>query len=216
MIIHDCEQGSREWLDLRIGVATASQFDQVITPKTQKPSASMTKYAYKLLAEKALGQSLDEAASMWMERGTELEPEARAWYELTQGVDVQQVGFITSDDGLVGCSPDGLVGEDGGLEIKCPSAAVHLGYLLGGVEDAYRCQVQGGLWVTGRAWWDFLSYCPGLPPVLVRFTREEEFITNLAAAMVEFQAMMARHSETLAGLGVTPALTMTETLAHVE
>lgn len=212
MIIHDVEQGSQAWLDLRVGVATASQFDQIITPKTQKPSASMAKYAYKLLAEKALGQSLDDASSMWMERGKELEPEARAWYELTQGVDVRQVGFITSDDGLVGCSPDGLVGEDGGLEIKCPSATVHMGYLLGGVEDAYKCQVQGGLWVTGRAWWDFLSYCPGLPPVLLRFTRDAGFIASLESAMGEFQALVRRHRATLEALGVESARTYTEVM----
>lgn len=177
------EQGSREWLQAKAGIVSASNLHKVLTPSTMKPSKSMDAYAHELLAEQLLGMPLDDATSQFMERGTLLEKAARDWYELQKDVDVERVGFIMRDDGRVGCSPDGLVGEDGGLEIKCPSAAVHLGYLINGPDEKFRCQVQGSLWICKRAHWDFVSHNPDLPSLLVRFERDEKFINALALAV---------------------------------
>ena len=103
---------------------------------------------------------------------------------------MQRVGFILTDDGRVGCSPDGLVGEDGGLELKCPSPAKHVSYLLDEQElvDEYTHQVQGCLYVTGRAWWDLMSYYPGMEPVIVRVEPNAEYQKALGNALATFLA----------------------------
>ncbi len=216
MKIIEVEQGSQAWLDARIGLLTASNFDKLITPKTQKPSASMDKYVYDVLAELVLGRSLQDASSGFMERGTEMEREARSWYEFECDTEVTPVGLITSDDSTVGCSPDGLVGEDGGLEIKCPSAGVHVSYLLGDAYEQYYCQVQGSLWITKRKWWDFVSYCPGFPSKLVRFAADRDFQTKLSdcvdTALEKLDA--GRKALREMGLSVERPLTLSEALAQ--
>lgn len=206
MIRVDVEQRTEAWLQARIGVVTASNCDRIMTPKTMKPSASATKYAYEILAEEILGQPLDGASSGFMERGAEMEAEARAWYEFTYDVDLEGVGFCLRDDRRVGCSPDSLVGEAGMIEIKCPSAAVHLGYLLGDAGAEYMCQMMCSLLVTGRQWIDFVSYCPGLPPVCVRFTRDEAFIAKLDEYINAFLVQLDGHRATLRELGALPDL----------
>lgn len=196
MKIIECEQGSIEWVALRNGVPTASQFDRIITPKSRKPSTARFTYRAELVAEFLMGQPLDWGTSAWVERGTEGEPEARRYYEFQNDVEVRQVGFIVRDDGLVGCSPDGLVGDDGGLEIKNLGAAKHVRHLLGENLD-FIGQVQGNLWLTGREWWDVLSYNPELPPVIHRIKPDaewqeafvpilEEFIVTLEADKAKF------------------------------
>ena len=184
----DLDQGSTEWMMARLGIPTASKFDRLLTPKTRKPSASRDNYRAELVAEHLMGQPLDWGTSAWMERGTELEDEARRWYEMDRGVDVEQVGLVLRDDGLVGCSPDGLVGEDGGLEIKCPAAVQHVKYLLGieSLADKHTGQVQGAMYLTGRRWWDVLSYNPALPAVQVRVARDEDYIAALEAVLEPF------------------------------
>lgn len=216
MKIIDCVQGSQQWLDLRVGVLTASKMDRILTPKTRKPSTQATKLAYEMLAEQVLGRSLNDASSGFMERGSEMEAEARAWYEFERDVDVVQVGLVLRDDERVGCSPDGLVGEDGGVEIKCPSAAVHMGYLLDGPGDDYYCQVQGSLWVTGRKWWDLVSYTPGFPTVCLRFQRDEEFIGALSAATETFLSNLDEYRARLRAMGLLQerTLTLSEALAQ--
>lgn len=186
MIVLNCRQGSEEWTEARLGIPTASQYHRIITPKTGKFSSQADGYAHELLAEELLGHPVDEGASDFMARGTALEKSAIDFYEFQNDVNTTRVGFILRDDKLTGCSPDRLVGDDGGLEIKCPSAKVHVGYMLGRDADDYRCQVQGALWLTGRAWWDWLSYNPELAPVLTRFERDEAFIGKLAAAVDQF------------------------------
>src|SRR6185312_13291104 len=122
MILHDCEQGTAEWYACRIGRPTASRFDEIVTP-TGKYSAQARKYAFQLIAERALKiptESLD--GQMWMERGKELEPQAADLYSfLNEGVELSKVGFITTDDGKIGCSPDRLAGDCGLVEFKCPA-----------------------------------------------------------------------------------------------
>ena len=186
MIILNCKQGSDEWKQARLGIPTASQFSRIITPKTLKPSSSAEGYIYQLVAEYMLGEPLDDEASDFMLRGTALEEEAVRWYEFERMEETTEVGFILRDDRRVGCSPDRLVGEPGGLEVKCPSPAVHIGYLDGNVSEKYRCQVQGGLWISGRQWWDVLSYHPLLPKSLIRVERDEKFIAALEICMESF------------------------------
>lgn len=216
MIRVDVQQGSQAWLDARVGLLTASNFDRLITPKTQKPSASMDKYVFEVLAEEILGRSLSDASSGFMERGTDMEAEARAWYEFETDGEVEQVGLLLRDDRRVGCSPDGLVGEHGGLEIKCPSAAVHVGYLLSSAGEEYYGQIQGGLWITGRKWWDFVSYCPGFPPVLQRFAADAAFQEKLSVCVDTALAKLDAHRETLRAMGLLQerTLTLSEALAQ--
>lgn len=205
MIRLDVEQGSQQWHDARIGIPTASAFEKIIAPKTMKPSASAVKYRARLLAEWLLGLSLDEVSDDVMERGKQLEDEAVRWYEFETDSDTEKVGFILRDDGMVGCSPDRLVGTDGLVEIKCPLPHTHIGYLLDGVDDAYRCQVQGQLWITERQWCDFVSYHPDMPKVKIRIDRDEEFIAALTAAVDAFIASMEQGKQRLIELGAVPA-----------
>lgn len=174
------EQGTQEWLDARLGRPSASQFYKLITT-TGKPSASADEYINTMIAERIVGYSEPIHVNEWMIRGTELEPEARAMYELITDVEVQEVGFILDDCGEFGCSPDGLVGEDGGIEIKCPSPKNHIAWSRKGVcPSKHYAQVQGCLYITGRKWWDFMSYHPEMKPFIVRVERDEKFIEKLA------------------------------------
>ena len=188
MKIIDCQQGTAEWKQARCGVVTASCLDKIITPSTGKLSAAAPKYLARLAAEWFIGEPMEDYVSPYMVRGTDLEAEARLWYSFDSGHDVQQVGFIVRDDGLVGCSPDGLIGDDGGLELKNPGIEQHMVYVLNDrllVSD-YRTQVQGCMFVTGRKWWDLCSFSPVLPSIRVRVERDEEFIAAMAAAVDQF------------------------------
>ena len=199
MIIHDVRQGEEVWHRLRLGIPTASKFDQILTPKTLKPAASAEKYMYQLLAEWIIGQPCDLQSNRFMERGTELEPEARKLYAFQQGVKVQEVGFITTDDGLIGCSPDGLIGDDGGLEIKCPMAPTHVKYLLNPKQlyEDYKLQVQGALYVTERDWWDIKSYVPGMPSVIHEVKRDPAIIEPLSENLHIFTQQLEIYKQRL-------------------
>src|ERR1700743_2749888 len=129
MKIHNCLQGSSEWLNLRAGLPTSSEFDRIITP-SGKPSDAFDGYLYDLLAERIMGRPRKQAITLWMERGSATEAEARSFYEFQTDNVVEQVGLITNDEGTIGASPDGMVGEDGLVEIKCPSDGIHCMYLL--------------------------------------------------------------------------------------
>ena len=181
----DVDQGSPQWLAARLGIPTASQFHRIITPKTCKLSAAADEYMHELLAEYFTGESVQAADNQYMERGRAMEPEAVAWYEYQFDVETERVGFCLRDDRSCGASPDRLVGDDGLLEVKCPSLTTHIGYLLdqGG---AYRCQLQGQLYVTGRKWIDFCSYNPAVKPDVYHFERDEDFISLLDTAIKNF------------------------------
>ncbi len=196
MKIHDCVQGTTEWLQLRAGIPTASQFDKILTP-TGKPSKSAIPYMDALLAERMMQRPLTEHISFWMERGSQMEAEAVSFYQFQRDVTTETVGFITNDAGTIGASPDRLIGEDGLLEIKCPAPHTHVGYMLWkGADKAYHPQIQGQLWVTGREWLDILSYHPEMPPALVRVERDEKYIEDLAAAVTSFsQSLESMHLE---------------------
>jgi putative phage-type endonuclease len=181
-------QRTPEWYAARAGKPTASGFDRIVT-SDGKPSKQAQKYMYQLAGEKILGMPEETYQNAAMQRGVELEAEARQYYELVTGTTVQEVGFCLDDTESFGCSPDGLVGEDGLIEIKCPSLAVHVDYLLrGALPSDYIQQVQGQLLVTGRKWCDFVSYYPGIRPLVVRVARNEDFIKKLSVELELFCA----------------------------
>lgn len=186
-------QGSEEWRRLRMGMPTASAFDRILTPGG-KPSKSADDYLYELLGELIMGRPFDAPKYPWMLRGNDLEEEAANWYEFQNDVATEIVGFCTTDDGLIGASPDRFVGDDGLLEIKCPKPSTHVGYILhpdSGVAKDYAVQVQGQLYVTGRKWCHVISYHPEMPRVIVPVERNEEYIALLASALRDFCARLA-------------------------
>jgi len=206
VIIDDMEQGSLDWMRLRLGIPTASRFDSLITPAKGEPSKAAEGYMRELLAEWLSGQAADGAQTLWMQLGQEFEPEARRFYAFERDCDVRQVAFVYGDERrLFGCSPDALVGDDGGLEIKIPKLAVHVGYLLaGGLPMEYRPQVQGCMMVTGRKWWDFLSYSPGCSPLLIRVERDDDYIAKLRACLDKLLADIATAKRILIDRGYAP------------
>lgn len=162
LITLDCEQGSEEWLKARLGIPTATGFENIVTA-TGKKSSAQIKYMAELIEESIIGLQDESFKSRFMERGNQLEPLARSAYEFVTGNTVSQVGGVYLDDKKeVMVSPDGLIPElKKGLEIKCPKMSTHIRYLLeGGLPSEYVIQVQANLWVTGYETWDFVSYCP--------------------------------------------------------
>jgi len=198
MITLDCEQGTEDWFAGRRGIPTASNFSKIITG-TGKASTSADTYMNELLAEWLADKSYSIEQSEWMARGNELEAEARAWYAMNADLEVSEVGLCYLDDKrLIGASPDGLCGDEGQLEIKCPKHSTHIGYLLKGkLPSAYKQQVQGQLWITGRQWCDFISYHPDFDPMLIRIERDEAFITELSAQVSKFVTKMLGLRSTL-------------------
>lgn len=192
MITLEIEQGSVEWFDARAGRPTASCFDQIITPKTGKPSAQAQKYLYTLAGERLAGCKAETFQSDWMKRGTEIEQEARDLFQMVRDVEVKQVGLIYPDEQkLYSCSPDGIL-ETEGLEIKCPAMHTHVGYLLaGGLPGEYISQVQGGMLITGFMAWNFMSYYPGLPPLMVKVLRDDAFCAKLKVELADFCGKLA-------------------------
>lgn len=210
MIIIDVEQGSPEWWASRIGKPTASCFDRILTPATLKPSKQADAYLNKLLAEWLTGGPVDEYSNAAMDRGTELEPEAWRAYEFYRDVDVSRGGFVTTDNGLVGCSPDGRIYIDweieGGVELKCPNAATHVAYLRqpSALVSAYRHQVQGCMFVCGVGWWDVMSYHPQMPPVIERVERDESHMSALEGALESFCLSLDEAKRELTHRGIKP------------
>ena len=198
MKIIDCVQGSEEWFKARCGIPTASEFDKIITTEG-KASKQREKYMYRLAGEAIIGKPEETYKNGNMERGTLLEDEARQAYSLISGNEVIQVGFCDSESGY-GASPDGLIGNDGLLEIKCPTLAVHVSYLLGNkLPTDYFQQVQGELLVTGRKWADFVSYYPGIKPLIVRVKRDEDFIERLRVELEVFYVELTEVVKMLGG-----------------
>ncbi len=190
-------QRTETWHQERMGIPTASNFDKIYTG-TGLPSKQATTYMNEILAHMALGYDPDyqstggAMASEWVQRGVDMEIEAALWYEGKTGEDIEHVGFVINEAGNAGCSPDGLLGCDGGLEIKCPKHSTHIGYWLNHkLPVKYVPQVQGSLWITGRLWWDFVSYHPEIKPMLIRVERNEKYIEGLASAVNVFCSKLA-------------------------
>lgn len=184
MKIIECIQGSPEWVAVRCGIPSASNFDMIVTSKGE-PSKQREKYLFRLAGETITGIPEESYKNGAMERGIVMEEEARQLYQLATGGEVKQVGFCLADG--YGASPDGLIGDNGCLEIKCPTMAVHVGYLLDNkLPTEYLQQAQGQLLATGREWCDFVSYYPGLKPLIIRVVRDEKFIKSLAIELEIF------------------------------
>lgn len=174
MKIHnEYQQGSLEWMTARSGIPTASEFDQIFTPKFELRKGEMPEtYLCKKIAEWWQGSALAEYASWDMDQGKILEDEAIPMFTLETGNEVQRVGFVTNDEGTVGCSPDGLL-KVGGIEVKCPRIDTHIKYVLGGeVPEKYLAQVHGSMFVTGAVSWHFMSYHRRTPSLIVWVPRD--------------------------------------------
>jgi hypothetical protein len=169
---HDPIQGSEGWRLLRMGRPTASCFDQLVSPTWKVREGKMPRtYMMEKLAELYCKWQPD-VGSWAMENGSILESEAIPFIELLFDLKVQRVGFVTDDAMTYGASPDGLIGDDAVLEVKCPNPPTHIKYLLDGVvPEEYQAQVQGELYVTGRPRAVFVSYCRRLPPLVVHVDR---------------------------------------------
>ena len=175
MIVKDVEQGSDEWKEIRRPLLTASVFKEVITFDGVRKKWKRTS-GKAFLDNFADPDPLNEfGGNSSTEHGNEMEPQAVTCYELMKNVQCEQAGFIVHDSGLIGCSPDRLVGEDGGLEIKCPiKRHIHTGRLrTRQIDKTDKPQVYGSLYLTGRKWWDYMSYYKGRKPFVKRTTIED-------------------------------------------
>jgi hypothetical protein len=203
MKIHDLEQGSDEWFALRKGRLTASQYDKVFNQKTLKlNNATAIKHMDGMLAELYYKEKdlITFKPSWAMERGTRLEEVARIDFELREGIEVNEVGFVTNEafGDHIGCSPDGLVdGGKGGIEIKCPLPATHIKYHREGVlPKEYRAQVHGCMAVCDADYWWFTSFCPNIKDFTLKIYKDE-YTSSLAQTLKEFNQLFAqRLSET--------------------
>lgn len=181
------EQGTDEWFDARLGIPTASKFKDIVTPAKGDKSSSYKTYMYQLIAERITREKTAFTMTAAMERGTELEPQARDAYCFITGNDVEEVGFILNDAGTVGVSPDGLIGSDGGLEIKSPLANTMVKYMLDdSLPLTYKPQVQGNLWISEREYWDFVAYHPNMELFIKRVYRDEEYIKKMNQHITDF------------------------------
>lgn len=186
-IIKDIKQGSQEWLSLRLGIATASNFNKIIT-STGKESSQLKQYAFDLASDYFLTEPESTFKSEAMQRGNDLEAEAKNYYSLLTDTEVEEVTFIKKDQ--IGYSPDGLISSNGLIEIKCPLKKNHLKYLIDKkLPTDYVAQVQGGLYISGREYCDFISYHPLFQEdkkmLIVRVERDEEFINKLDTLLVK-------------------------------
>jgi len=171
MIIHDIEQGTDEWHAIREGKLTASHGQEI-----SANGKGLETYIYKMLSEKYSSAERENYTNEHMERGNELEPIARSMYEMQESVSVDEVGFVELDE-YTGASPDGFVGEDGGIEIKCHADTKHFRLVLNGekeIESKYKWQCQMNMLITGRKWWDYVAYNPNFEQSLVIFRIEAD------------------------------------------
>lgn len=191
-------QRTEEWALARAGKFTGSRFVDVLArnKRTGEPLKAYHDLIWEIVVERMTEKPVEGPSGYALQWGTDVEPFAREAYELETGLSVIESGFIVHPAyDFVGCSPDGLIDEDGGLEMKCPkSSPVHLERFLVGVPDEYAPQIQGCMWVTGRKWWDFVSYDPRMPEshriFIRRVERDEEFITNLEKSVLEAENLV--------------------------
>lgn len=195
----DLEQGTDEWLEARRGIVTASVVGQLITAKTLKVADNDTSRGVtaSLVAERITGWTDPTYINADMQRGHDIEPIARDWYIDRFGDKygaVTELGFMVRDDWgfKIGFSPDGLVGDDGIIEIKAPRAKTHLlTHLSGQMPLHHMAQVQAGLLVSDRQWCDFISYYGGLSPFVTRVLRDEKWGAVIVEAVQQFEAKAA-------------------------
>lgn len=187
MEIFNCDQGSEEWFACRAGIPTASKFATVIAKGEGKTRG---KYMRQLAGEILTGVPMDGYTNVHMERGKEMEDEARELYAFVHDADIHRVGFIRN--GMKGGSPDSLVGNNGGLEIKTALPDIHIERLeKNRIPPEHVAQVQGNIWIGEREWWDFVSYWPALPLLRVRVYRDDDYIKTLSDEIDRFNDELA-------------------------
>jgi hypothetical protein len=194
VIIHNLEQRSEAWLRIRAGKLTASNFRVAReTLKNGNPTAASNKLAATVAIERICGYQVSDIFETWaMRRGTELEGEAISHYEIVTGNSVQPLGFVETDCGRLGCSPDGLVGDEGIIEVKAPIDPEKVVALaLGGDPAEYMDQIQGNLWILDRTWCDLIVYTPQLDGVgralnVTRIDRDDKWISGLKTDLERF------------------------------
>lgn len=194
--VHMMEQRSPEWHAHRVGRVTASRIADVMAQTKTGPGAARKNYMADLIAERLTGERREGFSNSAMQWGTEIEPQARAMYEFVTDLAVAEVGFIDHPAiAMAGCSPDGLIGTDGMIEIKCPNTATHLETLLtGNIEGKYLKQMQFQMACADREWCDFVSFDPRLPSELQlwvhRVPRDAETVAEIEEAVASFIAEM--------------------------
>jgi hypothetical protein len=182
MEVFDIEQGEAEWFQARLGIPTASKFATVMAKGEGK---TRSEYMRKLAGEILTGEPADSFSNGHMERGKEMEDEARETYAFVENAEIRRVGFIRN--GKKGASPDSLVGANGGLEIKSALPHIQIDRLeRDRLPPEHKGQVQGNLWLSEREWWDFVSYWPRLPLLTVRVYRDKEYIREMANEIDRF------------------------------
>lgn len=185
-------QGTPEWHALRVGKVTASRVADVIAKTKAGWGASRANYMAELIAERLTGEAAEKFTNAAMVWGTEKEPDARSAYEFFRDASVTEIAFVPHPSiAMTGASPDGLVGSDGLVEIKCPNTATHLDTLLSqSIPAKYVTQMLWQMEVSGRAWCDFVSYDPRLPETMSLFVkrveRDDKRISELRSSVVEF------------------------------
>lgn len=189
-------QGTDEWLQARIGVVTASNFSKVFTT-TGKLSTSREGLINQLIAENLTNKPTDVFKSDAMARGNELEPQARAMFEVMMGVDIEEVGLIKLRDHEIGCSPDGLF-DDTGIEIKCPLPATHCAYLRSNkLPSTYVQQVQGTMFVLGLERYFFMSFHPEMKPLIIEVKKDEKLLELAEPLLIETAEIIKSETQRL-------------------
>ncbi len=199
MKVIDCAQGSPEWFAARAGIATASCFADILAKgRGNEEAAARRNLRARLVVERLTGKVVETYKNAAIQQGTQREPFARSVFESRTGLFVDEVGFCRHDSLEAGASPDGLIDDHGGVEIKCPELAAHLEYLQlphSVCPARYVAQVQGCMWITGRKWWNFVSYNPDFPEnlqMVVRdVVRDDRYIAGLEIAVSLFMSEVA-------------------------
>lgn len=206
----DIIQGSEEWFAIRCGKVTASRVADVVAKTKTGWGASRANYMAQLIAERLTGTVAESYSNAAMQWGTDIEPRARVAYEFYRNADVAEVGFIVHPRiDMSGASPDGLVGDAGLVEIKCPNTATHIDTLLGQeVPAKYVTQMQWQMACTGREWTDFVSFDPRMPESMSMFVRrvfrDDKRISELEADVSDFLAEVADRVKALRDIYEAP------------
>lgn len=197
MKIHEIQQNSPEWYAARLGKVTASCFGKAIAGGQGKVKKT---YMIQLIAERLTQEPQEGFSNAVMQRGSEIEPYAREYYEILNGISTREVGFVERNEDI-GASPDGLVGEDGLIEIKCPNSTTHIEIIIADkVPTTHKPQIQGQLWVCEREWCDFVSYDPRVsqrPYFCERVYRDDDYIKELHIKIQMFIDEMNKMMEIL-------------------
>lgn len=218
MKLYRVEQGSVGWYRLRLGKPTSSNFHKIVTPKGE-PSKQAVKYLYRLLAERLLNETCDDEIGFvkWVANGKENEPYAVKQFEFVNEVELEPGGFVTTNDGRIGASPDRIFkGHKESLEIKSPAPWTQLQYLLEGPDDAYIAQTQGHLLVGDEfEAVHFYSYNPRTPPFHKVILRDNRYQALLAAALTKFCDILDQQTERARALGAFAVVGHVETPADI-